>query len=169
MEARFTARQVWDVRAARALLHAVQKTPLWKIGAACAAFGAVLLALCLALDMKALGWMCFAVLALLGAYAAFALEPMAARNLFKQRRRRWDAAALTFGEEHIEARSELWRCDFRYGSFRRFALCRGALPALLHQRAGRSPLPRKASKAGMRRRFEGFIKEKTGLSLEQPR
>ena len=96
MEARFTAKQVWDVRAARALLHAMQKTPLWKIGAACAAFGAVLLALCLALDMKALGWMCFAVLALLGAYAAFALEPMAARNLFKQRRRRWDAAALTF-------------------------------------------------------------------------
>ena len=66
MEARFTAKQVWDVRAARALLHIVQKTPLWKIGAACAILGAALLAFCLALDMKALGWICFAGMALIG-------------------------------------------------------------------------------------------------------
>ena len=71
MEAKFTAKQVWDVRAARALLHAMQKTPLWKIGAACATLGAALLALCLALGLKALGWICFAVLALIGAFVAF--------------------------------------------------------------------------------------------------
>ena len=144
------------------------EAPLWKIGAACAAFGAVLLALCLALDMKALGWMCFAVLALLGAYAAFALEPMAARNLFKQRRRRWDAAALTFGEEHIEARSELWRCDFRYGSFRRFALCRGRY-LLFYTNGQALAFAPESVEGGDAQAFEGFIKEKTGVSLEQPR
>ena len=98
MEAKFTAKHVWDVRAARALLRAAQKTPLWKIGAACAASGVALLAVCWALGARRLGSICFCVLALFGAYAAFGLEPMAARSLFTQRRRRWDAAALAFGE-----------------------------------------------------------------------
>lgn len=168
MEARFTAKQVWDARAARALLHAMQKTPLWKIGAACAILGAALLAFCLALDMKALGWICFAGMALIGAFAAFALEPMAARNLFTQRRRRWDVAALTFGEEHVEARSELWRCDFRYGSFRRFALCRGRY-LLFYTNGQALAFAAESVEGGDARAFEGFIKEKTGLSLEQPR
>ena len=168
MEAKFTAKQVWDVRAARALLHAMQKTPLWKIGAACAILGAALLAFCLALDMKALGWICFAGMALIGAFAAFALEPMAARNLFTQRRRRWDVAALTFGEEHVEARSELWRCDFRYGSFRRFALCRGRY-LLFYTNGQALAFAAESVEGGDARAFEGFIKEKTGLSLELPR
>lgn len=168
MEARFTAKQVWDARAARALLHAMQKTPLWKIGAACAILGAALLAFCLALDMKALGWICFAGMALIGAFAAFALEPMAARNLFTQRRRRWDVAALTFGEEHVEARSELWRCDFRYGSFRRFALRRGRY-LLFYTNGQALAFAAESVEGGDARAFEGFIKEKTGLSLEQPR
>ena len=168
MEAKFTAKQVWDVRAARALLHAMQKTPLWKTGAACAILGAALLAFCLALDMKALGWICFAGMALIGAFAAFALEPMAARNLFTQRRRRWDVAALTFGEEHVEARSELWRCDFRYGSFRRFALCRGRY-LLFYTNGQALAFAAESVEGGDARAFEGFIKEKTGLSLEQPR
>ena len=168
MEAKFTAKHVWDVRAARALLRAAQKTPLWKIGAACAASGLALLAVCWALGARRLGFICFCVLALFGAYAAFGLEPMAARSLFTQRRRRWDAAALAFGEELVAARSELWRCDFRYGSFRRFALCRGRY--LLFYRAQQALIFTPESIAGGdAAAFCAFIREKTGLTLENAR
>ena len=77
-------------------------------------------------------------------------------------------AALTFGEEHVEARSELWRCDFRYSSFRRFALCRGRY-LLFYTNGQALAFAAESVEGGDARAFEGFIKEKTGLSLEQPR
>ena len=166
MEARFTAKQVWDVRAARALLHAMQKTPLWKTGAACAILGAALLALCLALNMKALGWICFAVLALIGAFAAFGLEPLAARIVFAQQRRRENEMELSFGEEEVRACNALGRSAMRYTRFRRFALCRGAYLLFYRQQQALVIAPENFS-GGDAAAFEAFIGEKTGLALER--
>ena len=166
MEAKFTAKQVWDVRAARALLHAMQKTPLWKTGAACAILGAALLALCLALGLKALGWICFAVLALLGAFVAFGAEPLAARMVFAQQCRRENEMELSFGEEEVRARNALGRSAMRYTKFRRFALCRGVYLLFYRQQQALVMAPENFSGCDAAA-FEAFIGEKTGLALER--
>ena len=171
MEARFTAKQVWDVRAARALLHAVQKT--LGCGRSALAMRRASARCCwrsvCALDMKCAGldaalpcWRCSARMRLFASGA----DGRRARLIQAERRTRWDGAgARPLAKKHVEARSELLaRRDCALWQFSPLcALCRGRYLLFYTNAAGARLCPGKRRRRGcagvlkaLSRRRRGF-------------
>ena len=165
MEKGFAARHVWDVQAARALAHVWQRPPLWKIGIGIVILGAAGLAAAWWLNERQLGWTSFATGALLGAYVAFGVEPMAAKKLYAQSCGRSQEALLAFGAAGVEAKDEYSRCVIRYEGFRRFVSCRGRYLLFYRRQSALIFAPESVS-GGDAHALEVFVREKTGLGLE---
>ena len=96
------------------------------------------------------------------------LERVWARPIYLDRRTRGTELALAFGEEAVEARNECGSTRYAYGAFRRFARCQGRY--LLFYRAQQALIFTPESTAsGDAAAFCAFIREKTGLTLENAR
>ena len=106
MEARFTAKQVWDARAARALLHIVQKPSARRVGLTMLCAAALCWGLSYAPGMRSTGQTLALALAAVGVLALLFLERVWARPIERDRRTRGPELALAFGEEAVEARNE---------------------------------------------------------------
>ena len=165
MEEKFTARDVWDVQAARALVRAVQKPSPWKLGVGCALIGVVWLAIALWFEARLFGWICFAAWVVVGVYIAFGWEAVAAKRVYAQACGRCPESAVTFGAETVESRDEYSRATVRYECFRRFALCRGRY-LLFYQKEGALIFAPESVSGGGAQALEAFVREKTGLTLE---
>ena len=168
MEARFTARQVWDVRAARALLHAVQRPSARRRGLTMLCAAALCWGLSYAPGMSLTGMVLAFALATVGVLELLFLERLWARPVYRDRRTRGTEQALAFGEDAVEARNEYGSTRYAYGAFRRFARCQGRY--LLFYRAQQALIFTPESIAsGDAAAFCAFIREKTGLTLENAR
>ena len=168
MEARFTAKQVWDARAARALLHIVQKPSARRVGLTMLCAAALCWGLSYAPGLSLTGMVLAFALATVGVLELLFLERLWARPVYRDRRTRGTEQALAFGEDAVEARNEYGSTRCAYGAFRRFARCQGRY--LLFYRAQQALIFTPESIAGGdAAAFCAFIREKTGLTLENAR
>ena len=152
MEARFTARQVWDVRAARALLHIVQKPSARRVGLAMLCAAALCWGLSYAPGMRSAGQTLALALAAVGVLALLFLERAWARPIERDRRTRGPELALAFGEEAVEARNECGSTRYAYGLSAALRAVRGATCSFTG-RSRRSSSRRRASPAATRPLF----------------
>ena len=118
--------------------------------------------------MRSTGQTLALALAAVGVVALLFLERVWARPIYHDRRTRGTELALAFGEEAVEARNEYGSTRCAYGAFRRFARCQGRY--LLFYRAQQALIFTPESIAGGdAAAFCAFIREKTGLTLENAR